>query len=76
MKESPQPGGRFAGTLGRLKLKVGEGITGWVARELQPVALEREAYRDPRFKDLALVKMGRLSVMPVPDGLWGPLTGT
>lgn len=30
---------------------------------------------DPRFKDLALVKMGRLSVMPVPDALWGPLTG-
>ena len=31
--------------------------------------------KDVRFKDLALVKMGRLSVMPVPDALWGPLTG-
>jgi predicted RNA-binding protein with PUA-like domain len=30
---------------------------------------------DPRFRDFALVRMGRLSVMPVPDGLWAPLTG-
>lgn len=29
---------------------------------------------DPRFKDFALVTFGRLSVMPVPDGLWTPLT--
>ncbi len=29
---------------------------------------------DPRFKDFALVRMGRLSVMPVPDALWRPLT--
>src|SRR5262245_35989796 len=46
VKESPHR------VVGRLKLKVGEGITGWVARELRPVALEREAYKDPRFKDL------------------------
>jgi len=38
--------------VGRLTLKVGEGITGWVARELEPVALEREAFNDPRFKAL------------------------
>jgi predicted RNA-binding protein with PUA-like domain len=30
---------------------------------------------DPRFKDFPLVTFGRLSVMPVPDSLWGPLTG-
>jgi predicted RNA-binding protein with PUA-like domain len=29
---------------------------------------------DPLFKDLALVRMGRLSVMPVPDELWELLT--
>jgi predicted RNA-binding protein with PUA-like domain len=29
---------------------------------------------DPRFRDFALVRMGRLSVMPVPDVLWDPLT--
>jgi two-component system, sensor histidine kinase PdtaS len=40
------------GVIGRVALKIGEGITGWVARELLPVALERDAYRDPRFKKL------------------------
>lgn len=40
------------GLIGRLSLKVGEGITGWVASELLPVALEREAYKDRRFKEL------------------------
>ena len=30
---------------------------------------------DARFKDFALVRMGRLSVMPVPGALWAPLTG-
>ncbi|MBV8879549.1 MAG: EVE domain-containing protein [Planctomycetaceae bacterium] len=30
---------------------------------------------DPRFKDFALVRMGRLSVMPVPESLWKLLTG-
>jgi len=30
---------------------------------------------DPRFKDFPLVRMGRLSVMPVPEPLWKPLTG-
>jgi two-component system, sensor histidine kinase PdtaS len=40
------------GLIGRLSLKIGEGITGWVARELLPVAIERDAYRDRRFKTL------------------------
>src|SRR5436305_917323 len=31
------------GLIGRLTLRIGEGITGWVARELLPVAIEREA---------------------------------
>jgi len=30
---------------------------------------------DSRFKDFPLVRMGRLSVMPVPGNLWRPLTG-
>ena len=29
---------------------------------------------DPRFKDFPLVTFGRLSVMPVPEELWKPLT--
>ncbi len=34
----------------RLKLKVGEGITGWVAQRRKPVAVPREASSDPRFQ--------------------------
>jgi uroporphyrinogen-III synthase len=34
----------------RLKLKVGEGITGWVAQHREPVALAMNAWQDPRFK--------------------------
>ena len=33
-----------------LKLRIGEGITGWVAEHLEPVAIVREAYKDPRFQ--------------------------
>lgn len=36
----------------RLKLQVGQGITGWVAEHRQPVAVARNASQDPRFKFL------------------------
>ena len=36
--------------IGRIKLKVGEGITGWVARERKIVAISKKAYLDSRFK--------------------------
>ena len=36
--------------IGRVRLKLNEGLTGWVARERRLVAISREAYRDPRFK--------------------------
>ena len=36
--------------LGKVKLKLGEGVTGWVAKEKKPVALSAEAYKDKRFK--------------------------
>ncbi len=36
--------------LDRLKLPVGQGITGWVAEHREPVAVFREAYKDPRFR--------------------------
>ena len=36
--------------IGKIELKVGEGITGWVAQEAQPVAIARHASKDPRFK--------------------------
>ena len=34
----------------RLKLRVGQGITGWVAEHRQPVAVARHAFDDPRFQ--------------------------
>lgn len=36
--------------LRKIKLKLGEGITGWVAKEKQPVAISHGAGTDPRFK--------------------------
>lgn len=36
--------------LDRLKLRVGQGITGWVAEHREPVAVSREAFKDPRFQ--------------------------
>jgi uroporphyrinogen-III synthase len=33
-----------------LKLQLGEGITGWVAKNRQPVAVARNAFHDPRFQ--------------------------
>lgn len=36
--------------VGRLKMKVGQGITGWVAEHREPVVMVEEAYSDPRFK--------------------------
>ena len=34
----------------RLKLRMGQGITGWVAEHKQPVAVAHEAFKDPRFQ--------------------------
>ena len=34
----------------RLKLRVGQGITGWVAEHLEPVAIPENASQDPRFQ--------------------------
>ncbi len=36
--------------VGRVRLKMSEGLTGWVARERRLLAISREAYNDPRFK--------------------------
>ena len=34
----------------KIILKIGEGITGWVAKQNQPVSINQKAYEDPRFK--------------------------
>jgi signal transduction protein with GAF and PtsI domain len=36
--------------IGRVRLRLDEGLTGWVARERRLLAISREAYNDPRFK--------------------------
>ncbi|HIE65267.1 MAG: GAF and ANTAR domain-containing protein [Nitrospira sp.] len=36
--------------IGRIRLEIGEGITGWVAKERRLVAISRDAEDDPRFK--------------------------
>ena len=36
--------------IGKLRLRLSEGLTGWVARERRLLAISREAYNDPRFK--------------------------
>jgi signal transduction protein with GAF and PtsI domain len=42
---NPQPD-----TIGKVRLKLGEGLTGWVARERRLLSISRESYLDPRFK--------------------------
>lgn len=36
--------------IGRVRLRLDEGLTGWVARERRLLAIPRDAYDDPRFK--------------------------
>ena len=37
-------------TIGKLRLNLNEGLTGWVARERRLLAIPREACKDPRWK--------------------------
>ncbi len=37
-------------TIGHVRLRMNEGLTGWVARERRLLAISREAFQDPRFK--------------------------
>ena len=45
--------------LGRVMLKVGEGLTGWAAKNNEPVIIAREAYDDARFKALDVLPEDR-----------------
>lgn len=36
--------------IGRVRLRLSEGLTGWVARERRILAISSEAFHDPRFK--------------------------
>jgi signal transduction protein with GAF and PtsI domain len=37
-------------TIGKVRLRLNEGLTGWVARERRLLAISRDAHKDPRFK--------------------------
>ena len=37
-------------TIGKIRLRLNEGLTGWVARERRLLSISREAYNDPRFR--------------------------
>ena len=43
--KTPHPG-----EVGSLRLKMGEGLTGWVAQHRKPLAIPERAHEDPRFK--------------------------
>jgi len=45
-----------AADLNQLRLKMGEGVTGWVAEHKSVVALSSKAASDPRFKHMPLVE--------------------
>ncbi|MEF9426293.1 MAG: PAS domain S-box protein [Candidatus Mariimomonas ferrooxydans] len=52
--------------LGKICFTVGEGVVGWVARELRPLAVEN-VRQEPRFKDIPVTKAsGYLSMLAVP----------
>ena len=59
--------GPTKGVVGKIRLKVGEGITGWVAKTRKHVALDREAFRDRRYKAFAELQEDRFqSMLSVP----------
>jgi two-component sensor histidine kinase/putative methionine-R-sulfoxide reductase with GAF domain len=53
--------------IGKIKIKLGEGLTGWVAREKQFVAIPAEAWNDERFKYIPELQEERYqSLLSVP----------
>ncbi len=36
--------------IGQLKLRFGQGITGWVAENMTPIVIAKQAFQDPRFE--------------------------
>lgn len=57
--------------IGKIVLKTGEGITGWVAEHKRTVSIEKEAYKDTRFKffkELPEDKYESFLSVPILDG--------
>ena len=65
-----------AADLGHLRLKVGEGVTGWVAEHKSVVALSSNAFSDPRFKPFqALIEDTYEAFLSVPLVSGGDVIG-
>ncbi len=63
--------GETKDAVGKIRLRVGEGITGWVAQQGTHVILPREAWRDERFKPVPTLSQDSYqSMLSVP--LRGP----
>ena len=66
----------FSGSVGKIRLKLGEGITGWVARERKPVSVSKNAYKDHRFKFFPEMHEGEFeSMLSVPLVTRGDILG-
>jgi uroporphyrinogen-III synthase len=62
--------------IGQIRMNVGEGVTGWVAEHGAVVALDRQAFRDPRFKCFgALVEDTYEALVSVPLVAGGQVIG-
>ena len=62
--------------VGRLRLQVGQGITGWVAEHHEPVAVARNASQDPRFRQFTELPEDRYEAfLSVPILCRGRLVG-
>ena len=55
--------------VGRISLHVGEGLTGWVAKERRAIVIGRQACADPRFKAFQQLPEDRYEAF-----LWVPIT--
>lgn len=65
-----------AGELGKINLKEGEGIAGWVAKENKAVAIKENAYKDSRFKCFDVLPEDRYeALLSVPIVYKGKATG-
>lgn len=62
--------------LGKVKMRLGEGLTGWTATHRKPIAISKKAYEDPRFKFFSTLPEDKYeSFLSVPILCNGLLTG-
>lgn len=68
--------GDTSDVVGKVRLKIGEGVTGWVARERTTAVINREAWRDTRFKPVPGLEQDHYqSMLSVPLRGRNDLTG-